>query len=105
MTAPFKASRISNSWIHPIADSWIHLTVSSLKVGVRLLAVRSARLALGLLFLYEYGRRTVRALEPTAKAFCALSAHVAGAADSGNNHRCVVCWPRSIAFWRSGVER
>src|SRR6266508_496174 len=52
-----------------------------------------------------YGRRTVRALVPTAKAFGALSAHVAGAADSGNNDRCVVFWSRSIAFWRSPAGR
>src|SRR5712691_9526463 len=64
-----------------------------------------ALLAFGLHFVYEYDRRTLRARVPTAKAFCALSPHVAGAADSGNNDRCVVFWPCSVSLWRSPVER
>jgi len=67
--------------------------------------LEAALLAFGLLVVYEYGRRTHRARVPTAKAFCALSPHVAGAADSGNNDRCVAFWPRSLSLWRSPVER
>src|SRR5213594_651158 len=64
-----------------------------------------AFLAFGLLPVYEYDRRTLRARVSTAKAFFAMSPHVAGAADSGNDDRCVAFWPRSISFWRSPVER
>src|SRR3989454_12612848 len=105
MTCPhIKASLISNSWIYPIASSGIHLVPSSREGGVWRLAVQNGTPGTWFAFIYAYVGRTVRALVPKATAFFALSSHVAGAADSGNTHRCVVCWPRSSAFWRNGVE-
>src|SRR2546422_9171954 len=99
-----KASLISNSWIYPTGSSGMHLYVSSRKRGFWFIAVQNGTPGTCFAFVYAYVGRTVRALVPTAKTFCALSSHVAGAADSGNTHRCVVCWPRSSAFWRNGVE-
>src|SRR3989442_5862972 len=69
------------------------------------LPFEAALLSFGLLVIYEYYTRTLMARVPTAKAFCALSPHVAGAADSGNYVRLVGFMPGSISPCRIQFDR